>query len=155
MFAFVSAGADKKANTWELVRAPSSLLQRLQRAVALEAVGESGCSLGAKAVVSQTASRGVRVSRHVCQWALTQKRALAGRHTHLSDLSAAAEGSSLLSTIAPGSPTCFLSRSSSVMLFLRKETSGISQKSVMMACSSTTAARFSAASPVMLLTPTL
>ena len=27
LFAFASAGADRKANTWELVRAPSSLLQ--------------------------------------------------------------------------------------------------------------------------------
>ena len=41
------------------------------------------------------------------------------------------------------------------MLFSRKETSGIPQKSVMMACSSTTLASFSAASPVMLFQPTL
>ena len=73
----------------------------------------------------------------------------------MSDVSAAAEGSNLLSTIAPGTPTPFTSRSSSVMLFSRKETSGIPQKSVMMACSSTTSARFSAASPVMPLPPTL
>ena len=72
---------------------------------------------------------------------------------HLSEVSAAAEGSNLLSTIAPGTPTP--SRLSSVMLFSRKETSGIPQKSVIMACSSTTLARWSAASPVMLLTPTL
>ena len=38
---------------------PSGLLQRLQRRVALEALGESGSSLGAEAVASQTASRGV------------------------------------------------------------------------------------------------
>ena len=74
-----------------------------------------------------------------------------GRQAHLSDVSAAAEGSNLLSTIAPGTPTPWISRSSSVMLFSRKATSGIRQKLVILACSSTTAARFSAASPVMLL----
>ena len=78
-----------------------------------------------------------------------------GRQAHLSEVSAAAEGSSLLSTIAPGTPTPFHFRSSSVMLFSRKETSGIPQKSVMMACSSTALARWSASSPVMLLKPTL
>ena len=41
------------------------------------------------------------------------------------------------------------------MLFSRKERSGIPQKSVMMACSSTTVAKWSAASPVMSLKPTL
>ena len=50
----MSAGADRKANA--LVRAAGGLLERLQRRVALEALGESGCSLGAEAVVSQTAS---------------------------------------------------------------------------------------------------
>ena len=52
-------GPDTKANTRELVRAPGGLLERLQRRVALEALGESGCSLGTEAVASQTASRGV------------------------------------------------------------------------------------------------
>ena len=47
------------------------------------------------------------------------------------------------------------SRSSSVMLFSRSEASGIPQKSVMAGCSSTIFARVSAASPVMLLKPTL
>ena len=74
-----------------------------------------------------------------------------GRQAHLSEVSAAAEGSNLLSTIAPGTPTPFSFRLSSVMVFSRKETSGIPQKSVIMACSSTTLARWSAASPVMLL----
>ena len=78
-----------------------------------------------------------------------------GRAAHLSDLTAAAEGSNLLSTIAPSTPTPLCSRLSSVMLFSRKETSGIPQKSVIMARSSTTLARWSAASPVMLLKPTL
>ena len=78
-----------------------------------------------------------------------------GRQAHLSDVSAAAEGSNLLSTIAPSTPTPFPLRSSSVMLFSRSEASGIPQNSVIAACSSTTLARWSAASPVMLLWPTL
>ena len=90
-----------------------------------------------------------------CQRALTQERMLAGRHAHLSDVSAAAEGSSLLSTIAAGSSMPKPHRSRFVMLFSRKETSGIPQKSVIPACSSTTLASFSAASPVMLFQPTL
>ena len=71
-----------------------------------------------------------------------------GWQAHLSEVSAAAEGSNLLSTIAPGTPTPLLNRLSSVILLSRKETSGIPQKSVIMACSSTTLARWSAASPV-------
>ena len=67
----------------------------------------------------------------------------------MSDVSAAAEGSSLLSTIAPGSPTPFSFRSSSVMLFSRKAMSGIPQKSEILACSNTRLASWSAASPVM------
>jgi hypothetical protein len=78
-----------------------------------------------------------------------------GRQAHLSDVSAAAEGSNLLSTIAPGMSTPLPSRSSSVMKFLRSEVSGIPQKSVITACSSTTVARWLAASPVMSLRPTL
>ena len=45
-----------------------------------------------------------------------------GRQAHLSEVSAAAEGSNLLSTIAPGTPTPLPSILSSVMLFSRKET---------------------------------
>ena len=67
----------------------------------------------------------------------------------MSDVSAAAEGSSLLSTIAPGTPTPLFCRLSSVMLLSRSEASGIPQKSVIAACSSTTVPRWSAASPVM------
>ena len=78
-----------------------------------------------------------------------------GRQAHLSDVSAAAEGSNLLSTIAPGTPKPLLFRSSSVMLFSRSEVSGIRQKSVIVACSSTTVARWLAASPVISLKPTL
>ena len=73
----------------------------------------------------------------------------------MSDVSAVAAGSSLLKTIAPGAPTPLLDRFNSVMLFSRKETSGMPQKSVIMACSSTTLARWSAASPVMTLDLTL
>ena len=56
-----------------------------------------------------------------------------GRQAHLSDVSAAAEGSNLLSTSAPGTPMPLPGRSSSVMLFSRKEASGIPQKSVIAA----------------------
>ena len=52
----MSMGADRKANTREQIRAPSSLLERLQRGVALEALDESGYSFGTEAVVSQPAS---------------------------------------------------------------------------------------------------
>ena len=76
MFASFSAGADRKANARELVRAPSALPQQLQRRVALEALGESGCSLGTEPVVSQTASRGVWLVVRSVRWALTRKRTL-------------------------------------------------------------------------------
>ena len=58
VFANVSAGADTKANTRELVRAPGGLLERLQRGVALEALSESSSALGTELVVLQTASTG-------------------------------------------------------------------------------------------------
>jgi hypothetical protein len=86
---------------------------------------------------------------------IDRKANMFGWQAHLSDLSAAAEGSNLLSTIAPSTPMYLPSRSSSVMLFSRSEASGIPQKSVIVACSSTTVARWLAASPVMLLWPTL
>ena len=143
-------GADTKANAQELIREAGGLLERLQRGVALETLGESEqSSLGAEAVGRDTASTGAEAGAEACQGALTQKRMLCVAATHFSDLSATAEGSNLLSTIAPGTPTPLCFRKSSVMLFSRKETSGIPQKSVMLACSSTTVARFSAASPVM------
>ena len=60
-------GVDRKAKTWELVRAPGGLLDGLQRGVALEALGESGSSFGTEVVPLQTANMGaeagaVRVS---------------------------------------------------------------------------------------------
>ena len=73
----------------------------------------------------------------------------------MSEVSAAAEGSNLLNTIAAGAPIPLLSRLSSVMLFSRKETSGIPQKSVIVACSSTAVARWPAVLPLMSLKPTL
>ena len=47
-------GADTKA----LIRVLSSLLQRLQRGVALESLGESGSSFRAESVFRETASMG-------------------------------------------------------------------------------------------------
>ena len=52
---------------------------------------------------------------------------------YLSDVIAVAEGSNLLNTIAPGTPTPLYSRLSSVMQFSRKEMSGIPQKPVIAA----------------------
>ena len=54
----MSAGADREANTRELVQALGVLLQRLQRRVALEALGESGCSVRAEFVFRETAAIG-------------------------------------------------------------------------------------------------
>ena len=70
----MSAGADTKANTLELVRVPSSLLQRFQRGVALEALRESGSSFRAEAVARETASMGAGSGAEGYQWALTRKR---------------------------------------------------------------------------------
>ena len=51
-------GADTKTNTLALVLVPSGPLQRLQRGVALEALGESGSSFRAESVFRETASMG-------------------------------------------------------------------------------------------------
>ena len=74
---------------------------------------------------------------------------------YFSDLSAVANGRSLLSTIAPDTPTPMLLRLSSVMVFWRNETIGMLQKSISDACSRTTLAILSAPSPVIPLNPTL
>ena len=63
----VSRGADTKANTLELVRVPSSLLQRSQRGVALQALGESGSSFRAESVSRETASMGADAGDEGCQ----------------------------------------------------------------------------------------
>ena len=55
-------GADTKANTLELVRVPSSLLQRLQCGDALESLCDRGCSFGTEVVARQTARARVRRS---------------------------------------------------------------------------------------------
>ena len=51
-------GADTKANTLELVRVPSSLLQRLQCGVALESLCDRGGSFGTEPVALKTAAGG-------------------------------------------------------------------------------------------------
>ena len=58
--------------------APSGLLQRLQRRVALEALGESGSSLGAEVVGRDTASTGAEAGAEACQGALTERQTLGG-----------------------------------------------------------------------------
>jgi hypothetical protein len=50
----VSAGADTKANTLELVREAGGLLERLQRRVALETLCKRGSSFGTELVELQT-----------------------------------------------------------------------------------------------------
>ena len=59
VFAFLSMGADTKANTLELVRV-RRYFERLHRGVALEALCERGCSLGDRAGCIETASEGGR-----------------------------------------------------------------------------------------------
>ena len=58
-------GVKEQACQWALTRnlgagfrAPGGLLERLQRGVALEALGESSCSFGTKVVHRETASMG-------------------------------------------------------------------------------------------------
>ena len=59
-------GADTKANAQELIREAGGLLERLQRGVALETLGESESSLGAEAVGRDTASMRVEAeAEHV------------------------------------------------------------------------------------------
>ena len=51
----MSTGADTKANTRELVREAGSLLERLQRRVALETLCNRGSSFGTELIQSETA----------------------------------------------------------------------------------------------------
>ena len=83
----MSAGADTKANTLELVRVPSSLLQRFQRGVALEALRESGSSFRAEAVARETASMGAGSGAEGYQWALTEGKHL-GAVAHSNEVTA-------------------------------------------------------------------
>ena len=65
---------------------PSSLLQRLQRGVALECLGESGSAFGTELVALETASMGAGAGAEGCQWALTRKQTLE-KAAHSSDSS--------------------------------------------------------------------
>ena len=51
-------GADTKPNTQELVREAGSLLERLQRRVALETLCNRGSSFGTELVLLKTAGMG-------------------------------------------------------------------------------------------------
>ena len=77
-------GADRKANIRELVRSPGGLLQRVQRRVACEDLGESSCSFRTEVVASQTASTGTEVGAG----ALTRKNEHSGAAAHLSEVTA-------------------------------------------------------------------
>ena len=117
----------------------------------------SGCLEGplsgiTKVVEFQAAGCGVQ-GKFKCSSGAEQKTT--GWQAHLTDERAVAEGSSLLKTIAPGTPTPLESRLSSVMLLSRSETSGMPQKSLRAAWLSTATAKLSAASPVMLFDSTL
>ena len=74
---------------------------------------------------------------------------------YFSDVMAVAADIKLLKTIAPGTLAPLFERSSSVTPFSRNETSGMPQKSVSEADSSTTLANVSAPSPAISLKPTL
>ena len=90
-----------------------------------------------------------------CQGLLTLPQVEFELQTHFSEVRPVAVGIKLLRIIAPGTPTPFCDKTSSVTLFSRRETSGMPQKSVSEADSSTTLARFSDPSPLMLFQPTL
>ena len=104
-------GADTKANALELVRVPSSLLQRLQRGVALESLGESGSSFRAEFVARETASTGAGAGAESCQWALTQKRTLYGAAAHFSVLSTPSPLMQLAIMMAEATPSPLRERS--------------------------------------------
>ena len=77
VFAFLSVGADRKANTlgWGALQIGDLRL--------LENSSESGGALGSNVVATETASEGwVRAVREqACQWALTERRTLGRRRT--------------------------------------------------------------------------
>ena len=70
----VSTGAGTKANTLELVREAGGLLERSQRRIALQSLGERSSSFAPELVALQTASTGVKESESQLesQWALTE-----------------------------------------------------------------------------------
>ena len=62
----MSMGADTKANTVSRkVRTSGGLLERLQCGVALDALGESGCSFGTEFVKREPASMGAKAAESV------------------------------------------------------------------------------------------
>ena len=65
----------RKANTWGAGSRGGGLLQRAQRGVGLQPVSESDYSLGAEAVVPQTASTRAEAGDEACQGALTYRKA--------------------------------------------------------------------------------
>ena len=121
----MSTGADTKANTQELVRV--AYLSDCSIELPLRPSAIAAPPSGPSWLCSRLRGVGSEMGGEPCQWALTQKQTLCVAVAHLSDLTAAAEGSSLLSTNAPGSPTPLFSRLSSVTLFSRKGTSEIPQ----------------------------
>ena len=67
VFAFLSARAlTQKQTLWSWFECRAALLQRLQRGVALESLGESGSSFGAESVVPKTASMGAGAGAEGC-----------------------------------------------------------------------------------------
>ena len=83
VFANMSAGADRKANTRESLRATGGVHKRWQRGVALQALGESGCSLGAKFIPRETASTGAEVGDEVSVGIDTKANTRAAAHSRL------------------------------------------------------------------------
>ena len=68
----------RKRTLGALVREAGGLLQRAQRGVTLQALGESSSSLGTEFVETQTASMGAEAGAEACQWALTRTNTLRG-----------------------------------------------------------------------------
>ena len=83
----------RKRTLGALVREAGGLLQRAQRGVSLQALGESSSSLGTEFVETQTASMGAEAGAEACQWALTRKRTLGGGALEIGDLRLVEDGS--------------------------------------------------------------
>ena len=93
-------GADTKANPLGGGALEVGDLVSLRMAASAEA---PSAPMALSAILQ--AMGGMGKVRSACQWALTEKRTHWAWQAHLSDVSAVAEGSNLLSTIAPGTPT--------------------------------------------------
>ena len=68
------------------VRAPGGLLQRLERRVALEALGESSHSFGTEEVYSQTVCTGAKAGAEECQRAPDTEANTGAHAAHLSEV---------------------------------------------------------------------